>query len=156
MLCDNCGALIVKYTKRCSYCKRVVDNLRENPRLKVLIVEDDEEIQALEQRWLSAAGLEIRTVSNGRDALEVFAQESFDIAIVDMDIPFISGLEVSRSMKTAKPDFPVLLCTAYIKALSQEQIEGTLADGLVTKPINLDILLLDIQRLTFGGLDASD
>ena len=156
MLCNNCNALIVNYATQCSYCKRIVEGLRDNPQLRVLVVEDDEEIQALMRRWLSAAGLEISTVSNGRDALEVFAKESFDIAIIDMDIPFISGLEVSRSMKTTKPDFPVLLCTAYVKTLSQEQIEETRADGLVTKPINLDVLLLDIQRLTFGGLDSFD
>jgi len=154
MLCSNCGALIIEAAVNCPLCRAKIEGQKRHPALEILLVEDDEEIQLLLRRWLEMANLKVTGVSNGIDALEEFKNKRFDLALIDIDIPFISGIEVSRTIKNSDPHLPVLLCTAYVKSIPQTVVESSNADGLITKPIDLDQLLITIQRLTFGGVEA--
>jgi DNA-binding response OmpR family regulator len=124
-----------------------------NPNLKILVVEDDDSILELILQWLKSAGFEPEGVRNGMLAMERFKEDKFDLAIVDLDLPFIDGLTLSRNFKDIRPQMPVIICTAYADSLSRETISASGADSVVTKPIVLENLLRQIQRLTFGGND---
>jgi|GEM_PF-1787556 len=153
MLCGNCGALIIEFAANCPYCRQKVESRKEHPRLGILLVEDDDELRNLLERWFTLANLNVTAVANGKDALEEYGRHNFDIALVDVDLPFISGIEVARTIKNNTPNLPVLLCTAYAKSLIEEEVEAAHVDGFINKPIELDFLLLTIQNLTFGGLE---
>ena len=153
MLCNNCGALNVSYSSLCSYCHQNIDEGLAHPRLSVLVVEDDDEIRGLLCKWLEGADLKIDDSADGRDALSKFSDNKYDIAIIDVDIPFIDGITLSRTFKAKRPNFPIIICTAYVNALSQLEIAEAEADSFISKPFDLDQMLLEIQRLTFGGLE---
>ncbi len=156
MLCGNCGALIVEFAANCPYCRQKIESRKDHPRLDILLVEDDDELRELLERWFIMANLNVTAVSNGKDALEEYKKHNFDLALVDVDLPFISGIEVARTIKNNTPNLPVLLCTAYVKSLIEEDVEAAHVDGFITKPIELDYLLLTIQNLTIGGPEPLD
>ena len=153
MLCNSCGALNVSNVISCNYCRQRIEDGRENPALRILVVDDDEGIRGLLERWLSGAGLQVETAENGRDALNKYNSEEYDLGIIDVDLPFIDGITLSKTFRGRKPNFPIILCTAYLNYLSKDKISAAGADSYISKPFDLDQLLLEIQRLTFGGLE---
>lgn len=153
MLCNNCGALNASNVTLCNYCRQRIEGVIDSPALRILVVDDDDGIRGLLERWLSAAGLRVDGAENGRDALNKYSSEEYDLGIIDVDLPFIDGITLSRTFKGRRPDFPIILCTAYLNVLSGDKISAAEADSYISKPFDLDQLLLEIQRLTFGGLE---
>jgi DNA-binding response OmpR family regulator len=153
MICPKCGALVVKSSIKCYNCENEITEVILNPTLKVLVVEDDDNILDIILQWLRLAGLEPEGAHNGMRAMERFRDNRYDLALVDLDLPFIDGLTLCRNFKDNRPEMPVIICTGYADSLSHDTVVASGADSVVTKPIVLENLLRQIQRLTFGGND---
>ncbi len=81
--------------------------------MKLLIVDDDLNIQRLYKEELEEEGYDVVIASSGKDALEMFEKENPDIVTLDILMPDIDGISLLRKMKEQRPDIPIIMSTAY-------------------------------------------
>ena len=81
--------------------------------MKLLIVDDDTNIQRLYKEELEEEGYDVTVATTGTSALELFQKEDFDIVTLDILMPDIDGISLLRKMKEQKPDIPIIMSTAY-------------------------------------------
>jgi len=103
-------------------------------RMKILVVEDDDQMGELIERGLRAEGYDIVRVSNGVDALIAVANEDFGAAAIDVMLPQMSGFEICRRIRETGSTMPVLLLTA--RDTVDDRVYGldSGADDYLTKP----------------------
>lgn len=117
-------------------------NDRNGPRrlqgLSVLLAEDNVTNQLVATQMLENLGATVDVASDGAIALERLAQNTYDILLVDIEMPRVSGLDVIRSVRSSPGDLanaPVIALTAYAMQEHREKIRKAGADGLIPKPI---------------------
>jgi DNA-binding response OmpR family regulator len=81
--------------------------------MKLLIVDDDTNIQRLYKEELEEEGYDVTIAPTGKDALELFQKGTFDIVTLDILMPDIDGISLLRKMKEQRPDIPIIMSTAY-------------------------------------------
>jgi DNA-binding response OmpR family regulator len=81
--------------------------------MKILIVDDDQNILRLYKEELQDEGYVIVTASNGQEAIEMFEKEDPDLVTLDILLPDIDGIKLLRQMKEKKPRLPIIMSTAY-------------------------------------------
>ena len=117
--------------------------------LKVLLVEDNEMSSEMLSRRLMRRGYRVSIADNGESALLNVNAEKPNIIIMDLNLPGIDGLEITRRLKANKKTthIPVIACTAH--ALSDDHQKALKAgcDDYVTKPVDLEKLLIKINNL---------
>lgn len=115
--------------------------------MRLLLVEDD--LPLLEQlgRQLTSHGYAVEKTDTGSEALFLGRELPLDIAIVDLGLPDISGMEVIRQLRAADKAFPILILTA--RGRWQEKVEGLEAgaDDYLVKPFQLEELLARLNAL---------
>ncbi len=117
----------------------------------------DDEIDLLKPHilFLRAKGYEVETVSNGRDALDAAAAKSFDLIILDENMPGISGLETLSQIKISHPNVPVIMITkSEEENIMNQAIGNKIADYLI-KPVNPNQILLSIKKNLHSGAIVS-
>jgi DNA-binding NtrC family response regulator len=107
---------------------------------RILIVDDDDVSCQLFIEVLEGEGYEVRKAHSGEEALERLRSEAYDLLLVDVRMPGITGLDVTRIMRQEQPDLPVIVMTAFgsIETAVEAIHEG--AFDYVSKPMNLDEL----------------
>lgn len=125
---------------------------------KILLVEDEITLADLIKLNLTIEGYEVLHTENGRKAIELFKQKNPGLVILDVMLPELNGIEVCKQIKKLKPEVPVLFLSA--KSSGNDRIEGLKsgADDYLTKPFNLEELLLRVQILNkrFPGTEKED
>jgi len=81
--------------------------------MKILIVDDDQNILRLYKEELEEEGYAVVTASNGQEAMEQFDKEAPDLVTLDILLPDIDGIKLLRQMKEKRPRLPVIMSTAY-------------------------------------------
>jgi two-component system sensor histidine kinase RpfC len=122
--------------------------------LKILVAEDNVINQKVISKILESAGHRPMLVGNGEQALDALARESFDLVILDMQMPIVSGLEVVKIHRFTGPKestvrFLILTANATTEAMNECREAG--ADAYLTKPIEPAKLLDQIDRLAPRG-----
>ena len=114
---------------------------------RILLVEDEESLRGTIALNLEMEGYEVVTAENGKEALQLFRAARYDIAVLDIMMPEINGLDVCREMRKENRDILVLFLSA--RSMGSERIEGLKAgaDDYLSKPFNLEELLLRIEIL---------
>ena len=113
---------------------------------KILLAEDEEHLQDTIKLNLELEGYQVTACSNGDDAIQVAKQQNFHLAILDVMMPKVDGFEACSQLKKIYPDLPVLFLTA--RADGNSRITGLkLADDYLTKPFNLEELILRVKNL---------
>lgn len=117
---------------------------------KVLLVEDDVINQMVMQKKLELEGCSLDVAVDGKEGLEMFEQGDYDLVIMDIQMPVMSGLEaVDRLRKTDKGKrTPVVALTALALKEDKEKIQKHGFDMYVTKPIDLEKLMKIVKRYT--------
>ena len=116
--------------------------------MKVLLLEDDVALSDLLNEHLEDKGFEVTLCTNGQVALEALIEQKFDIALLDINTPQISGIEVLKSIrKEYKNNTPVIILTAYqdTKHLKESFENGV--DEYIKKPFDLEELDQRILKL---------
>ncbi len=115
---------------------------------RVLVVDDDAAIRRLYGRWLSALGFRMVEAEGGRLAVDLYAEdaEGFDLVILDMIMPDVSGFHTFELLRKADPDAKVLLCSGYTVDRQAAIILEAGAVGFLQKPFTRDSLLQALQR----------
>ena len=79
--------------------------------LRVLLVDDEEELVSALVERLGYRGIEAKYALNGPQAIEMVQRESFDVVVLDIKLPGMSGVEVHNVLRNSYPDLPVVLIT---------------------------------------------
>lgn len=108
---------------------------------KILLVDDQMGIRRLLGEVFTSEGYHVATAANGYEALELVEKEAFNLALVDMKMPGMSGLELLRQLKQVQKDIAVIIMTAYgeLKIVNEVLILG--AYKYITKPFDIDELI---------------
>ena len=114
---------------------------------KILIAEDEKTQRDLLEGFLQKEGFSVEAVANGREVLQKLEGDFFDLALIDYKMPELDGLQTLREIRKLSPDFPVIVMTAYgtVETAVASMKEGAL--DYLTKPIDLDELLLMLQKV---------
>jgi CheY-like chemotaxis protein len=126
---------------------REVAHTRPDGPVLVLVVEDDLVSSALMESYLSEAGYEIVTVADGGDALLELGRRHFDLLILDINIPTLSGLKVFEIMLQKRIDIPALFITGMSGTDVEMQSLEMGAAGFLRKPIRKEVLLPKIRGI---------
>jgi two-component system, OmpR family, alkaline phosphatase synthesis response regulator PhoP len=116
-------------------------------KLSILLVEDEENLHEALKLNLQMEGYEVSSAYDGVKALNMIQQEYFDLIILDVMLPGADGISVAETMRLQNIDSPVLMLSA--KNTSADRIMGLKkgADDYMTKPFNLEELLLRVHKL---------
>ena len=106
----------------------------------ILIVEDEPDIQELLRAYLRDAGYRTAVAGDGVEALSLFAQQTFDLILLDLMLPKIDGFGVCELIRQQSP-VPILMLTALDGEQEQLRGFGLNIDDYVTKPFSMPILL---------------
>lgn len=113
----------------------------------ILLVEDEENLHEALKLNLELEGYEVSSSFNGATALKAIGNEYFDLIILDIMLPEIDGFGVIESIRVSNNEIPILILSA--KNTSADRVAGLKkgADDYLTKPFNLEELLLRVQKL---------
>ena len=116
-------------------------------KFSILLVEDEENLQEALKLNLELEGYEITSAYDGVQALDAVQKEYFDLIILDVMLPELDGITVCETIRLTNPDMPILILSA--KNSSADRVLGLKkgADDYLTKPFNLEELLLRVNKL---------
>jgi DNA-binding response OmpR family regulator len=114
---------------------------------KILVVEDDVECADLVKKALVNNKNEVDVVHEGHAGLEWLSSQQYDIAIVDWELPGMSGMDLCRSFRSKRGETRILLLTGRNKVDDRIQGLDSGADDYLTKPFNLGELLARVRAL---------
>jgi len=115
--------------------------------MRILVIEDDDALRQQLRTTITAGGYVVEVAEDGEDGLFQGQEYPFDLAVVDLGLPKVSGIEVIQSWREAGKDFPVLILTA--RGRWQEKVEGLEAgaDDYMVKPFSDEELLARVRAL---------
>ena len=116
-------------------------------KLSILLVEDEENLQEALKLNLEFEGYEVTGVYDGVEALKAVRNEYFDLIILDVMLPELDGISVCESIRLQNNEIPILILSA--KNSGADRVLGLKkgADDYLTKPFNLEELLLRVHKL---------
>lgn len=123
--------------------------------MKSILAADDEiRIRMLYEEVLTEMGHSVRTVENGKEALEQFIKHRPDLVILDIKMPEMSGLEALEKIRKRDFDVPVLICSAYPRLNRDPAITTMNVFEFINKPIDLGDLRIKVEE-ALGGKETS-
>ncbi len=119
--------------------------------LQILLAEDNPVNQKVALRMLQKQGHSVTVAGNGKIALEIMRQQSFDLALMDVQMPEMDGLEATRAIRLAEKatgkHLPIIALTAHAMSGDREHCLMAGMDGYASKPIRIDELNQEIARV---------
>ena len=115
--------------------------------MRILLVEDEESIREALRLNLELEGHEVVASGNGKKALELIEGQHFDLLLLDVMLPDLDGFSITEQVRLTNHEIPILILTA--KDMAQDRVTGLKkgADDYLTKPFNLEELLLRVNNL---------
>ncbi|HQE34646.1 MAG TPA: bifunctional response regulator/alkaline phosphatase family protein [Flavobacterium alvei] len=115
-------------------------------KIKILWVDDEIDYLKPHILFLEKKNYSVTTCNNGRDAIDIFDNENFDIVFLDENMPGMSGLETLSEMKEKKSSIPMIMITkSEEEYIMEEAIGSKIADYLI-KPVNPNQILLSLKK----------
>lgn len=118
--------------------------------MRILVAEDDPTIRQLMAILLTRAGIDCVTVENGRSAIEAWEQETFDVIVMDVQMPVMDGLTATRMIREMEVQrgghIPIIAVTAHAMAEDREQCLASGMDDYLSKPIDVEQLFSILGR----------
>lgn len=115
--------------------------------MRILVVEDDRELNELITSYLKIAGYEVSSTFNGLDALNIFSERKFDIILSDIMMPLCDGFELAKSIRELDVKIPIIFMSAREDKLSKKLGYRIGIDDYITKPFDLDELVFKINAI---------
>jgi len=114
---------------------------------RILLVEDEQSLIDAIKMNLELEGYEVETALTGTDAIKKFNQQRFNLVVLDIMLPELDGYKVCQTIRVSDSELPILFLTA--KDTSNDKVMGLKlgADDYLTKPFNLEELLLRVKIL---------
>ena len=136
-----------------------IGQLPDLSHLNILLAEDNVTNQVVVTQTLKSMDARVSVASDGVQALAMFGEDNFDVVLLDIEMPRMSGLEVLREIRSrddAKTGTPLIALTAYVMQEHREQINTAGADSIIAKPIaSIEALGRQILKYAPGTIAAS-
>ena len=116
---------------------------------KILLVDDDAEVSDVLGLMLQQLGCKVTVASSGKEALRAFKRGDYGLVIADLGMPDMSGRDVARAVKVARPETPVILITGWGVQVGLKELPEI--DGVIEKPFSKDALSAQIAKLLHAG-----
>lgn len=115
----------------------------------VIVVDDEDVLVELVASQLQRLGYKVSTTMDPREALRLLMQypDKFDVVVTDLMMPQMSGVELAEKIAPAWPNLPVILCTGWNEAISNEQIRKAGIKAVVSKPATKDEIAHAIRKV---------
>lgn len=115
--------------------------------LRILLVEDEENIRETVKLNLELEDYEVVATDDGKKALKYTQEQHFDLLILDVMLPEVDGFQICEQVRLTNREVPIIFLTA--KDTAQDRVAGLRkgADDYLTKPFNLEELLLRVEKL---------
>ncbi len=117
-----------------------------DPRGRVLIVDDEESIRTGVSRKLESQGYDCVTACDGAQALETVADTGFDLVLLDVKMPGLSGIDILPEIMTSQPDVCVVMASAMADTQTAVEAMKLGAYDYVTKPFSLEALTIRVEK----------
>ena len=115
--------------------------------LKILFAEDDKDLNLITSSYLKDCGFEVVSVYNGLDALNKYEEESFDLILSDIMMPLCDGFKLASIIRESNQQIPIIFMSARDDKPSKQLGYKTGIDDYITKPFDLDELVLKINAI---------
>lgn len=115
--------------------------------MRVLLIEDDRMTSRSIELMLRAGGFLVEAVTAGEDGVDLAEVYDFDLILLDLNLPDMSGLEVLRTLRRGRNGTPVLMLTGTLEIESKVKALKLGADDYLTKPFHKDELVARIQAI---------
>ena len=119
---------------------------------RILIIDDDKTVLSVMSDLLAFLGYDVSATAGGLDGIDLLQRERFDLVIVDMIMPQVGGLALSKVIRQEKPQVPILAISGHYEKLLST-VHRPDVDAILPKPVNLETLrrTLDDMFLKKGG-----
>jgi DNA-binding NtrC family response regulator len=112
----------------------------------ILVVDDDYEIRETLSSVLLSEGYIVETVKNGKEAIKASETAYFDVALIDMELPDMNGIEILRRLKEKQPRMVMIIITGFASLENAVKAVNEGAHGYVLKPFNVGELLKMLRK----------
>ena len=112
----------------------------------ILVVDDEPQIRRVMRTTLVAQGYEVSDARTGNDALDSIRSEKYDLLLLDVNMPGISGIQTCREIRL-RSDLPIIMVTVRGAERDKVQALDAGADGYLTKPFSVSELLARIRAV---------
>jgi CheY-like chemotaxis protein len=113
----------------------------------ILIVDDDPDFRELLRQALEISEYRVFEAGDGQEGIQVMKSERIDLAIVDLDMPMMNGIDFTKTVKAASPQLPIMMITGYAQLYSPGDILASGVDAFLQKPVDWSKILSAIERL---------
>jgi two-component system KDP operon response regulator KdpE len=121
---------------------------------RILVVDDERQMRRALRSTLSALGFVVADAESGEAALEKLREEKFDLILLDINMPGLSGLETCRAIRS-RSDVSIIMLTVRDRSLDKIEALDAGADGYVTKPFDVNELLARIRATLRRALPSA-
>ena len=117
----------------------------------VLIADDDPDLRALVSVTLGRAGYNVIEATDGAEALEMIREHSPGVALLDVDMPRLDGVQVAEQLRADESDTPFIFVTAQAGRENLERAVATIPAGYISKPFPLQKLRDQVRAVLTGA-----
>lgn len=117
--------------------------------MKILCVDDDKTTRKILSLYLKGKGYEVVTAENGLDALEKMGTENINLVVTDMNMPFMDGIELVKTLK-ADPNWqhvPILMVTTEADEEEKKRAAAAGVDDYLVKPANAEQITSSVKKI---------
>jgi CheY-like chemotaxis protein len=124
---------------------------RGEERIRVLLVDDEPDLLDVLAEDLSDFGFDVTAVDSGMAAVQAARREKFDVAVTDVRMPGMDGVETMSRLREIDPDLPVVVATGYVSEAARYDFAERGAAGLILKPFRLEQICALLARAARGS-----
>jgi DNA-binding NtrC family response regulator len=118
--------------------------------ISILVVDDDPDMLWVLNKILTLTGYRVTTALNGADALACLQEQSFALALIDMKLPMMDGLQLAGALKVVAPTIVIILISGYYYAEDPEiekKLDQNFCAGFIAKPFDVEDVRSTIRRV---------
>ncbi len=113
---------------------------------KIIVAEDSSVIQNLTKRILSIQNYQITSVKNGQQVMDKLAKNTYDLILMDINMPIMDGMECARKIRADQLDIPIIAITGNAKNYSIQDFKEAGIDDYLPKPLNYDNMVEVVKK----------
>jgi CheY-like chemotaxis protein len=127
--------------------KSLVSSHKKKRCRRILVVDDEKNIQDILSGILSIMGYEVVSASSGHEGLNLFLKNSIELVLTDLNMPGMDGWTLASHIKRKSPNTPVVLITGSEKGAVDEKLKKSCVDSVIFKPFILEDFQKTVQRI---------
>lgn len=128
--------------------------MKKTERARILVIDDDESIRIALSTGLAEKGYDVDVASTGHEAIAKSKSNFFNLALVDLRLPDMDGVELLTEMRETVPEMVKIIITGYPSLENAIEAVNRGADGYMVKPYNVDDLLRRVEETLLRQREA--